>query len=249
VILLSLDFETTGLNRQTDRITEVGAVLWTTARNRTLETQAFFVDAGLPVPQEVTDLTGIHPAMIKKFGVEEDYAVDEILRMALVADAYIGQNVKGFDREFLLNAAKRLNKTVPEKIWIDTCTDLPGVEKQKLTLMAAEAKDPKTGRHCGFVNPFPHSALSDAMTVLQLVSLFDIEAVMFRARQPEVVLQALHKFDDNHQAKKLGFVFKSDLGKRWLKVVKQSDVDELAKSAPFNVSIVTDVTPQQIWYS
>lgn len=248
MILLSLDFETTGLDREADRITEVGCALWSTTFNRFLEVSSTFVDAGIPVPKRVTELTGINTAMIKKFGVEESWAIEEINRMASHADAFVGQNVLGFDKGFYENAAKRLNLPVVDKLWIDTCTDLPGVEKKTLTLMAAEAKDPVSGRHCGFVNPFPHSALSDALTVLQLVSLHKIEDVVFRAKQPNVVVQSLQKFEDNNLAKELKFGFKDKLGKKWVRVVKQCDLDQLVKDAPFNVSILTDVTPQQVWY-
>lgn len=249
MILLSIDFETTGLDRVKDRITEVGAVLWTTTCNRPLEIASFFVKSDVVVPKEVTDLTGIHPAMIKRFGYDEKSSIENILTLAEYADAYIGQNVLSFDREFYLGAAQRNNLAVPDKLWIDTCSDLPGVAKKTLTLMAAEACDPVTGRHCGFINPFPHSALSDALTVLQLVSMFKIEDVVERAKQPVLVVQALHKFEDNHLAKKFKFEFKADLGKKWLKVIKESDLEQLAKEAPFNISIQTEITPQQVWYS
>ena len=36
MILLSLDFETTGLDPANDRVIEVGAVLWSTAQHRVL---------------------------------------------------------------------------------------------------------------------------------------------------------------------------------------------------------------------
>lgn len=247
-VLLSIDFETTGLNRETDRITEVGLALWSTSFNRFLEVASFFVDAGIPIPKEVTDITGINTPMIKKFGVEESWAVEEIIRMASLADAFIGQNVIAFDKDFLLNAAKRTNQVVPDKLWIDTCSDLPGVEKKTLTLMAAEAKDPVTGRHAGFINPFPHAALSDAMTVLQLVSMHKIEDVVARAKQPNLVVQSLQKFDDNHLAKKFKFGFKEKLGKKWVKVVKEGDLEQLTKDVPFDLSILKDVKPEQVWY-
>lgn len=249
MILLSVDFETTGLNRETDRITEVGYVLWSTGHMRMLQCESFFVKSDVPVPAEVTKKTGVTNGMLDKFGYSERDAIDSIIDVMEDAQAMIGQNIVQFDKPFLENAAKRLGKTLPVLPYIDTRTDLPpDVEPKTLTLMAAEAKDPKTGRNVGFVNPFPHAALTDALTVLQLASLYDPDAMLARANEPNVVLQALHKFEDNHIAKQFGFGFKPNLGKRWLKVVKNSDLAILNKTCPINLTVLTDVTPQQVWY-
>lgn len=239
MILLSLDFETTGLDKEKDRITEVGAVLWSTNFNRAMETTSYFVDAGVPIPKEITELTGINAAMLKKFGYSENDAMDLLIEMAEQADAYVGQNVIQFDKIFFENTTYRLGKPVPEKLWIDTRTDLPGVESKSLSYMACDA---------GFLNPFPHNAVADCLTVLRLVSKFPIEDVVARAKQPNVVVQGLQDRDHNDDAKKLKFLWKPEF-KMWLKVVKEGDVKSLAEAAPFNISIQTQMTPDQVWYS
>ena len=157
------------------------------------------------------------------------------------ADAVIGQNIVQFDKEFLFNAAARHSMAVPDKIWIDTRTDLPlSVETKSLPYMCADH---------GFLNPFPHNAVSDVLSVLKLASMYDIDQMVARAKEPNVVLRSLQAFDNNADAKKMKFTWKPDLGKRWLRVVKKSDVDIIAKTAPFNISIITDVTAPQVWYS
>ena len=240
MLLLSLDFETTGLDKQKDLITEVGAELWSTTFGRAMETASYFVDCELPISKEVSDITGITAPMLKKFGRSEVDAIEDVVYLANKADAVIGQNVIQFDKHFLDNAGKRLNIVIPEKLWIDTRTDLPPqVESKSLSYMAADH---------GFLNPFPHNAVADALTVLKIVALYDIDEIVKRAKEPVLVVRAHQKFDDNHLAKKLKFGFKANLGKAWLKVIKQSDLPQLTKDAAFDISVEKDITPQSVWY-
>ena len=240
MLLLSLDFETTGLDRVKDRITEVGAVLYSTKLNRALENTSYLVNAGLPIPKEVEALTGISTGLIKKFGRTEQQAIEDVAVMVAEADAVIGQNVVQFDKAFLDNAATRLGIVIPVKPWIDTRTDLPlSVETKSLTYMAADH---------GFLNPFPHNAIADGLTVLKLAAMYDFDKMLARSKEPNVVLRALQERGQNDLAKKAKFGWKPDL-KMWLRVVKDSDVKILSETLPFNVSIETGITPQQVWYS
>ena len=65
MILLGLDFETTGLNFDTDRITEIGAVLWDTKEGKPIALHNHLVkhDDAPPITEEVEQLTGITQAM------------------------------------------------------------------------------------------------------------------------------------------------------------------------------------------
>lgn len=240
MLVLSLDFETTGLDRVKDRITEVGAVLYSTKLNRAIENTSYLVNAGLPIPKEVEALTGLSTGLVKKFGRTEREAIEDVAIMIDQADAVIGQNVVQFDKGFLDNAATRLGIEIPEKPWIDTRTDLPlSVETKSLVYMAADH---------GFLNPFPHNAIADGLTVLKLAAMYDFDKMLARAQEPNVVLRALHERSQNDLAKKAKFGWKPEL-KMWLKVVKQSDVKILAETLPFNISVETEITPQQVWYS
>ncbi|MGH7744616.1 MAG: 3'-5' exonuclease [Candidatus Dormibacteria bacterium] len=239
MILLSIDFETSGLNKESDRVTEVGAVLWSTTYSRAMETASYFVKTDIVIPKEVTDLTGINSAMLKKFGYEDRDAFDDLVSMAEQADAFIGQNVIQFDKIFFENWAKRYGQKIPEKLWIDIRTDLPGVESKSLSYMAADA---------GFLNPFPHNAVADCLTVLRLVAKHNIDDVVARAKQPNIVIRAHQERSRNADAKKAKFLWKPEL-KAWLKVIKFGDLEEFAKTAPFDISVQKEITPEQVWYS
>ena len=245
MLVLSLDFETTGLDKVNDRITEVGMVLYSTKINRAIENSSYLVDASLPVPARVTEITGISTGLIKKMGRPEKDAIEDVAFLMEQADAIIGQNVIQFDKQFLDNAAKRLGITIPVKPWIDTRTDLPlSVETKSLIYMAADH---------GFLNPFPHNAIADGLTVLKLAALYDFDKMLARSKEPNVVLQSQQSLAQNELAKKLKFGFKPNLNKGWFRVAKASDVDGLRATAIASgfdiVDVTKEITPEQVWYS
>ena len=250
MILLSADVETTGLDRINDRITELGAILYSTGQRRCLESVSYLVKSEVPIPSLVSKLTGISQAALDRYGYDSLSALETFLDLVNQADAIVGQNIVRFDKIFFENWCRRHGSTMPEKLYIDTRTDLPGVESKTLTLMAAEAVDPVTGRHCGFVNLNPHSALSDCETVLKLVEMHDINKVVERAKSPNVILISHQKYEDNEQAKKLKFAWAGNDFKIWYRVTKQMDMDEIVKAAPFNISVAgPELTLEKLWYS
>jgi len=239
MILLSLDFETTGLDPAKEEVTEVGAVLWSTVTGRAMETASYFVKVSRPISEEITKLTGISQIMLDKFGYESQDAFDKLQDMIQQADAYVGQNVIRFDKRFYEEWAKRLGATPIEKLWIDTRTDLPGVESKSLSYMACDA---------GFINPFPHNAVSDCLTVLRLVSMHKIEDVVVRAKSPVVILKADVNFESNALAKKRKYAWYAP-AKMWWRAVKEMDLSDEVAQAPFNVSIVKDIPLETLWYT
>jgi DNA polymerase III alpha subunit (gram-positive type) len=239
MILLGMDFETTGLDREADRIIEVGLILYSTGQKKCLESSGYLVRSDVPVSERITQLTGITQAAVNKFGYESRNALESFLDLADQAEAFVGQNIIQFDKLFLENWCRREKLKMPEKLWIDTRTDLPGIESKHLGYMAADA---------GFLNLFPHSALSDVQTVIKLVGMHDIEKVVERAKSPNVVLQGRQPQSDNELAKSRKFKWNPDY-KIWWKVVKQMDVDEEVKAAPFDVSFASpEVLISKLWY-
>ena len=58
-----LDVETTGLNKNTDEITEIGAVR--IENGREVKEFSMLIDPQIPIPEKVTELTGINSAMVR----------------------------------------------------------------------------------------------------------------------------------------------------------------------------------------
>lgn len=240
MILLSLDFETTGLDRENDEVIEVGAILYTTNQKKCLESAGYLVKPNKPISQEITNITGITQAAANKFGFSSQQGLENLVEMAKQADAIVGQNIIRFDKPFFDNWCRKERVPIIEKLYIDTRTDLPGVESKSLSYMAADH---------GFLNLFPHSALADAQTVLKLVSMYNIDEVKKLAESSTVVLIGQQDRADNSLAKKRKFAWNGDY-KIWWKAVKECQVDTEISACPFHVSKAgPEIMLEKLWYS
>ena len=240
-ILLGFDLETTGLDFVESRPIEVGAILYSTGQQKCLESSGFLVKSDKPISAEITKLTGITQSAVDKFGYDSKESLELVIDLIGQADAIVGQNVIRFDKRMLEAWGSRHGLTIPERLYIDTRTDLPGVESKTLTYMAADH---------GFLNMFPHSALADVQTCLKIVSMYDINQVIARAKEPTVILKAHVGFENNSLAKKRKYGWYDDKAgvKFWYKVVKQSDVAAETAHSEFDVSFVTDIPLEKLWY-
>ena len=86
----------------------------------------------------------------------------------------------------------------------------PAITTRKLTHLAAEH---------GFLNPFPHRAVSDVLTMLKVLSHYDIAPVLESARQPSFTVKACVSYDDREKAKARGYRWDA-ARKIWTKIVK-----------------------------
>ncbi len=241
MILLSLDFETTGIDPANDRVIEVGAALWSTGQHRVLESAGFLVKSDVPISQEITTLTGIHPAAVDRFGYDSHAALENILAMMELAESFLGQNIVRFDHKVLLNWMVRegvpaaMIEKVRQRLVIDTYTDLPGQEGRKLQYMLVDAPRPS-------INPFQHAALTDALSAIVLVDQFDLDKVVERAKSPMIVIQSLHSRDRNEDAKKaLRPLVWNNLRKIWWKPIKAMDFEALKAKSPFELIVRPDL--------
>src|SRR5260370_10158325 len=137
MLLLSLDFETSGLDRNSDRIIEVGAILYSTTQGQQLMTQGYFVDHEIPIPADITEITGSKKGMHDKVGLSSKRALSTLLNMIDLSEAIVGKNLLNFDMMFLENWVLREKEILPKRLVIDIETDLPGVKSEKLSYTAA----------------------------------------------------------------------------------------------------------------
>ena len=239
MLILGLDFEATGLDVEKDRPIEAGLALYSTGQKKCLESLGFLIRSDVPVSAKITDLTGITQSAVDKFGYDSDEALGSVLDLMSKADAVLGQNVIRFDRRLLVSWANRHGLKVPEKLWIDTLTDLPGVEGKHLGYLAADH---------GFLNMFPHSALADVQTCIKIFSMHDLDQIVERAKSPLVVLKAHVSYETNALAKARKYRWFAE-SKLWWKVVKQMDVTAETSHSEFDVSFVTDIPFEKLQYS
>ncbi|MEC8827599.1 MAG: DEDD exonuclease domain-containing protein [Actinomycetota bacterium] len=188
-----LDFETTGGRRDTDMITEVGAVKYRYGKQ--LGTFQTLIDPGTTIPPQITVLTGITSAMVYRAP-----KIEQVLPSLLefVGNSVIvGHNV-GFDLSFLNAALRRSGRAHWKGHKIDTLAlarrlirdDVPN---HKLATLA---------RCLRLTHQPSHRALDDALATADLLHLLLEQASTLGVLGLDD-LQQLPKIQHHPQAAKL----------------------------------------------
>ena len=228
--ILGLDFETTGLDLVEDRVTEVGMVLYEIETKQPIQISGFLVKTLKPITEEITKLTGITRLMLDSFGVEEPKALKAVEQFVRKADFVMAHNGGEFDKPLLQNWVAREKVELPEKVWIDSKTDLPAAAYQKSAGLKYMACD-----H-GFLYD-GHRAVNDVLAMLKIFSYYDSETVIERAKQPTIKVQAMVTFDTNKLAKERGYHWKPET-KQWVKPIKANELEKEQTEAGFKIRVL-----------
>ena len=112
--IVVVDFETTGLNTKKCRIIEIGAIR---IRNgQIIEEYSKFVNPGMPIPEVVTNLTGISDAMVVN---AKDASVEIPALLEFIGDSPFAAHNASFDYPVLVSECKRLGIDISLSV-IDT---------------------------------------------------------------------------------------------------------------------------------
>ena len=114
---IALDFETTGLQVETDRVIEVAAILF--KNGDPSERFTSLINPGIPIPKLIEEITGITNNMVSDARVEKQI-IDEFFEF--IADHPIVAHNTPFDQSFLHAMAIRNDKDLPERKYYDTLT-------------------------------------------------------------------------------------------------------------------------------
>ncbi|MGN1002420.1 MAG: PolC-type DNA polymerase III, partial [Oscillospiraceae bacterium] len=186
---VAFDIECTGLYADRDRMTEIGAVIFSGGQIK--ETFNTFVDPGMPIPEEIVKLTGITDSDVAGAPGEA-----EALRafLAFAGDRPLIAHNADFDVGFLSAAAER-NGIAFDPVYLDTLvlaqTLLPHLKRHKLDTVSNYLSLPEFNHH---------RASDDAMVVARIMDRFvpmlrekgaervsDIERVLLEVRRSEGV--------------------------------------------------------------
>jgi DNA polymerase-3 subunit epsilon len=217
MLILGLDFETSGLDPAKDRIIEAGAVLWHWETKTPLQLLSALILPPNPISEEITKITGITNEMLSRYGHNETDVMrrfDEFLGWANCAMAHSATS--DFDKVFYDHSCARTAIPTRDIIWVNTAVDIVYDERittRNLQYLAADHS---------FVNPWRHRAVFDVLTMLRIASDYDLEKMIARAREPMVYVQALVSYDQRELAKARGYWWHPQL-KIWWKPLKLSD--------------------------
>jgi DNA polymerase-3 subunit epsilon len=236
MMICGLDLETTGLSIDTDVPVEIGFVVTETGPVRPLRASSFLLKwpEGPALSAEAAAVNMIDPANIEKFGSnpKDVFTTLEWCLETFGVEAIVAHNGNNFDKPLL----GRVFPGVLKYNWIDTSIDVEypeAIATRKLTHLAAEHK---------FLNPFPHTALGDIMTMLEILSRYDFDRVLARSKEPSIVVRALVSFDDKEKAKAMSFRWET-LGdkkfhKSWVKQIKACDLAALKAKCDFEIGVI-----------
>ncbi|NTS77300.1 3'-5' exonuclease [Catenovulum sp. SM1970] len=216
--VLGLDLETTGLDIKTNRIIEIGAVVWDTESNTavTLSNELINISPEKLTPN-IIDLTGIKDNQLQQFGVNEKLALQNLVSLAKQCVYVVAHNGNNFDKPVLTRALKRHGLSL-DKPWIDTVHDIPypgTIKTRKLSYLAAE-------HH--YLNTMPHRAVFDVLTMLNICSHYNWSEILKTAATPTYKVIAKVSYDDRHKAKKAGFRW-DKASSSWVKNIKKDVLD------------------------
>lgn len=125
------DTETTGLNPNTESLTEIGAVV--VEDGQITEQFGTFVNPGKPIPPKIVELTGINDAMVAG-APGPDEAIRAFMEFAK-GSILVAHNAHGFDMRFMRLAAEHAGFEL-ENAYIDTLplaqALYPGLHNYKL---------------------------------------------------------------------------------------------------------------------
>lgn len=240
MIICGVDVETTGLDAAKDSIIEMAWVIVDTERpEKPLElVSTYFSVKDTIISEEIVNLTGITNRLLSSVGRPPKLALDKFSCDLLThkCDFIVAHNAP-FDKLFI-DTALMTNQLLPiEQEWIDTQRDIEypkSMRSRELVSLCA---------YHGFLNPFPHSAVFDVMSMLKLVEHYNIEDILAYKAMPTVYLKALVSFDEKELAKARGFRWQEWEGRKfektWVKAVKQKFVEEEKALADFHIQEIS----------
>jgi len=221
---LIVDTETTGLDHATDRVIEVGAILYSIESRATLASFATLI-GGEGNPAE--NINRIPAAALQELGgITEIKDVFKSFRSN--ADVIVCHNVE-FDRPWFRNEWLELP-------WVCTAFDFdwPAATREAGSLIHLALEH-------GIGVSSAHRALNDCALIAALFDRMplygrDLQAMFERALRPKGIFQAVVSFEEKDRAKERGFKW-DGATKRWTRRMAIED----SASLPFKTVLIEEV--------
>lgn len=262
---LIYDTETTGLDHNKDRIVQHGCLVWDSLHDKVVEARSFLAyNNDFPCVADQEKTHGWNLQLLKKYGRNPYNCLTDINE--LCRDYQIGfvvaHNGIHFDKRMFLAEVKRAmgiemerEVTIANSIltvpWLDTQHHVNWPCSKSLLTVAA---------HTGFINPFPHEALSDCYTLASLLT--KIPGMLYGMAQEAAEIRSVVFANVNTDARQIGWDAVKPLNeklklkgfkweevegnryeKSWIKIIKRKDFVQFTSTCDFPVNIIKDLPP------
>lgn len=238
-VICTIDLETSGLDFEKDYITEIAYVIKEWPSRKPLAIRHSYIKCPVELSEFIVGLTGITDDLLEKVG---DGPVQVLSKLnedldEFEVDYILAQNGVGFDRPMLVSKCKEYGILCRAggMNWIDSREDIEWPETFKstsLTFLACEL---------GFLNPFPHDALSDCMTTNKVVEvaiekgIVTLDGMIENSKIPWVYVQCNATYDTKEVAKKLRYrwerIDEVYCPKGWINKFKEHKLDQAKADA------------------
>jgi DNA polymerase-3 subunit epsilon len=235
MFVTALDLETSGLDPNTDRITEVGAVLWNVETRKPvtfLSELIYDQDPNCPpLKPEITELTGIDDKMLETFGVPLGQALGRLGLLLRHSVAVIVHGGIALDKAMIEQKYTALVGELPQIPWVDTQVDFAYPEQMKMRALKYLAADHR------YTLDFAHRGLFDSMATIYIASHYDIKAAIELARHPMIKVHAGVDFNTKDEAKTRGYYYDNNT-RSWFKNIRACLLEHERSKCPFTVTEV-----------
>ncbi|MDG3003894.1 exonuclease domain-containing protein [Paludisphaera mucosa] len=161
-LCIALDLETTGLDPASDRVVEIGALVFD-ADGLVVETFERLINPGRPIAAAARAINGILDSDLAEAPPAADVLPDFVHLLGRTPDAPLLAHNAAFDAGFLGMELTRAGMAIPDRPVLDTLplarAALPELRSHRLDLLVA---------HFGIAPQARHRALSDAAAVMDL---------------------------------------------------------------------------------
>lgn len=212
--LLFIDTETTGLSPETDRLLEVGAVLWSVEHRCILSTWSDLIDGDGNAAEAINRI----PPSALSYGDALGNVLANLAAYERRADGVVAQRAE-FDRGFLEAAGFKTRAP-----WICSKFDIEWPRSKVGDGLVSTA----LAHGVGVVSA--HRAITDCLILARLfervAETHDLQPMLARAMRPKATFQAMVSYDDREKAKSAGFQWDS-VTRRWTRRMAVEDAAAL----------------------